>query len=63
MFGPVANGQTVETVMEKYLQDGFVFAEELFARAVESRLPAGTQPAEIPEPHRDPRAAIRFKVR
>jgi hypothetical protein len=54
--------QPLEEVMETYFQDGFVFAEELFVLAIESRLPAGKKLVEIPEAQRDRKAPIRFRV-
>lgn len=64
LFRPVdADGRPLEDVMQGYFEDGFIFAEELVVLAIESKLPAGKQLVEIPEPQRDPRAPIRFRVR
>ncbi len=64
LFRPVGeDGRALEDVMEGYLKDGFLFAEELVALAIESKLPSGRQLVEIPEPQRDPRAPIRFQVK
>jgi hypothetical protein len=64
LFRPVGeDGRPLEDIMETYFQDGFLFAEELVAFAIESRLPAGRQLVEIPEPQRNPQAPIRFEVR
>lgn len=63
LFQPVGvDGRPLEVVMEGYFRDGFVFAEELVVLAIKSRLPAGRQLVEIPEPQRDPRAPIRFRT-
>lgn len=58
-----ADGRPLEEIMETYFQDGFAFAEELVAFAIESQLPPGRQVIEIPEPQRNSRAPVRFQVR
>lgn len=63
LFRPVgADGRPLEDVMEGYLKDGLLFAEELVAHTIKSRLPAGRRWIEIPEPQRNPRAPIRFRI-
>jgi hypothetical protein len=63
LFRPVGeDGRALEDIVQDYLKDGFIFAEELVAYAIESKLPAGRQLVEIPEAQRDPGAPIRFRV-
>ncbi len=56
------DGSSAMDAIPRYYDDGFVFAEELVARAIESTFSHGLFLREIPEGQRDPAKPVRFVV-
>lgn len=55
-------GAPIPEALPRYWRQGLELFEELVARALETRLPAGRILQEIPEASRDPHEPIRFNV-
>lgn len=56
------DGSSAVDAVARYYADGFIFSEELVARALESTFSHGFTLGEIPEERRDPAKPIRFVV-